>query len=444
MTNADPEDVPTVASEGVTVEKSFEPNDFPVPAIAFAVRSEREVPVSVRLVDSVPEDVAPENIGFHPKYGAEFWSVDGEGIVFERELAPNEEYTTVYGLRGDDGEDPEKFLSEPTLESVAPPVEGASADDADSGGVVDGGTDDAEADDAEADDADSGGGEATERESEGEAREESDAVDGSDGPAIGTDDGADGSTGATQGDVETVSIGPDPGDAAVGVPGSSGGAGGESEASGNGDSPDTDSDPDVRGDGVAGEAASDGGDGDGSAAPAPASEGTVLETLADEIEAADPDDPGVAALRDALGVDLTRATVEARIEHLQSTVSDLEAYADALEEFLDENGNGQRVLADVREQYDETVARLDGVEATAEGADESVGALERRFDDEFEDIEAKIDGVRTDVEALESELESLSTEVSEVVEMRDRLASALGGLGAKPVDEGGDGEGGSS
>ena len=84
MTDADPEETVTVTSDDVTVEKSFEPDDFPVPAIAFTIRSERETPVSVRFVDTVPDDVAPENIGFHPKYGAEFWDVEDGRIVFQR------------------------------------------------------------------------------------------------------------------------------------------------------------------------------------------------------------------------------------------------------------------------------------------------------------------------------------------------------------------------
>ncbi|MUV88407.1 hypothetical protein GJ631_18075, partial [Natronomonas sp. CBA1123] len=123
MSNAEPEERVTASSDGVTVEKSFEPDDFPVPAIAFVVRSEREETVAVRMVDSVPEHVTPEDIGFHPKYGAEFWGVDGDAIVFEREFEPGEEYTTVYGLRGGDSDDVEKYMTDPVLETVHPPLE---------------------------------------------------------------------------------------------------------------------------------------------------------------------------------------------------------------------------------------------------------------------------------------------------------------------------------
>lgn len=104
-----------VEQGGVVVEKSFEPDAFPVPAIAFAIRSDRDEPTVVRLVDRIPDDVATEDVGFHPKYGADFWAVADEHIVFEREFDPGEAYTTVYGLRASDTERIERFLTEPEL-----------------------------------------------------------------------------------------------------------------------------------------------------------------------------------------------------------------------------------------------------------------------------------------------------------------------------------------
>ena len=145
MSSADPAEVSMVVSrDGVTVEKSFEPDDFPVPAIAFVIRAERDEAVTVRISDEVPEQVAAEDIGFHPKYGAEFWSVDEGNIVFEREFESGEEYTTVYGLRASQTDDVESYMSEPTLEDVDPPLDdagqvvreviGDDVDDADDGG----------------------------------------------------------------------------------------------------------------------------------------------------------------------------------------------------------------------------------------------------------------------------------------------------------------------
>jgi archaellum component FlaC len=352
-----------VESDGVTVEKSFDPDDFPVPAIAFSIRADREDAVTVRLVDTVPDDVEPENIGFHPKYGAEFWDVVDGTIVFEREFAPGEEYTTVYGLRGENADVPEKFLSEPRLESVEPPL------DADAAAGI-------------APDADPELGDDTGRapDSEPESDPELDLEPPVSGP----------------GDSRT----PDPTDESA------------SETPDADASATADSSADVaRQPGPEADAASGG----------EVTDGSLLESLTAEIEAADPDDPELAALRDALGMDLTRASVEARIEHLQSTVSDLEAYTDALEAFLDENGDAQQVLEDVQESNEELEKRLTEVEATADRALEEASSVNDRIDEDIESL-------HSEVQALESDLEELSSDVSKVVEMRDRLANALGGF----------------
>lgn len=351
MPDVDHEEGVTAIRDGITVEKSFEPDDFPVPAIAFAISSDREESVTVRLVDTVSDDIAPENVGFHPKYGAEFWDVDGDEIVFEREFSGGEEYTTVYGLRGSDADIPTKFLDEPSIESVDPPLDG---DEAEAPAAVDAAV--------------------------AAVEDDSNAI-----PAIERiENGSE--MGAEDLDGEIVPSDTDHGRAS------------DSE----------------------GAAATRAGDAD------------VLSTLVAEIEAADPDDPAVAELRDALGIDLTRATVEARIEHLQSAVADLEAYTDALEAFIDENGDAQGLLEDLRDEYEGTTTRLDEVESLAEDAHESAESIDDQLDSE-------IDELRAEVERMESDIEAFSDELSAVVEMRDRLTRALGGLTAEgTIDDGGD------
>jgi hypothetical protein len=380
MTNADPEEIVRAESDGVTVEKSFDPDDFPVPAIAFSIHADRDQSVTVRLVDTVPDDVAPENIGFHPKYGAEFWDVVDGSIVFEREFAPGEEYTTVYGLRGENAEVPEKFLSEPRVESVEPPL------------------------DTETD-------VATQPEVESEVEVESE-------PAGQSHHEPDPEPEAEP-DVDTESILPDPGESI--------------QASGpTHESPpemtDADTDADVTEEASADVAGSpDVDDAADSASSPDVADKSLLESLTAEIEAADPDDPELVALRDALGMDLTRASVEARIEHLQSAVSDLEAYTDSLEEFLDENGDAQQLLGDVQDSHEELEERLTEVEATADRASAEASDTNDRIDHEIESL-------RSEMAAIEVDLDELSSDVSDVVEMRDRLANALGGFAGGTAD----------
>ena len=118
MSESEQYEMVTVASDGVTVDKRFEEDEFPVPAIAFEIQSSRSETVTVTLVDRVPEDVAVEDLGFHPEYGSEYWTIDEDQITFEREIEANSEYTTVYGIRATGTEDVEQFLTEPTLVTV--------------------------------------------------------------------------------------------------------------------------------------------------------------------------------------------------------------------------------------------------------------------------------------------------------------------------------------
>jgi predicted nucleic acid-binding Zn-ribbon protein len=118
----------TVASDGVSVTKRFEADEFPVPAIAFNVVSKRSQTVNLRLVDTVPDDVAVEDLGFHPEYGSEFWDINDDQITFEKEIEADSDYTTVYGIRATGTDDVEKFLTEPTIESVDPPLDESEED----------------------------------------------------------------------------------------------------------------------------------------------------------------------------------------------------------------------------------------------------------------------------------------------------------------------------
>lgn len=401
MSNADSEELVTAASDGVSVEKSFEPDDFPVPAIAFVLRSDRSETVTVRLVDTVPSRVPPEDIGFHPKYGAEFWDVEGDTIVFEREFEPNEEYTTVYGLRGGDANDAEDFMSEPTIESVDPPL-----DDGDSGDVV-------------RDVIGESGGESSEDDIASaidgiEADSDIDPEENGSRPASAAHDESDAGASASEDlDVDAGADADDQVETSV----------------------------------------------DLSDAGAIAADESLVAALAAEIREAEHDDEDLRTLRDAMDVDLASASVEARIEHLQSEVSDLAAYTEALEEFLDEEGTAEQVIDDLRSEFEATTERLEEVEATAESAAETAESVDDELDEvwsavddaasDAEDVSEDVESLRADLESLEADLdeatserlselesdvEELSEELSDVAEMRDRLANALGGLSGNGDD----------
>ncbi len=114
-------EVVSSSESGVTIEKSFDGEEFAVPAIRFELRSDHDDAVTVRLTDRIPSDFPMDNVGFHPEYENENWTAyKDHRVQFERTLEPNESLTTVYGIRLSDWSDAEKFLIEPELEEVTP------------------------------------------------------------------------------------------------------------------------------------------------------------------------------------------------------------------------------------------------------------------------------------------------------------------------------------
>ena len=118
----------TVSRGDVTVEKSFEPDEFPVPAVLFRIDSADSDPVELRLVDQIPEEYQMSAIGFHPDFESDNWmAYQDHRVVFERTLDPEEVVQTVYGVRLDREEDAVAFLDNPTLEGIEESAE--SVDD---------------------------------------------------------------------------------------------------------------------------------------------------------------------------------------------------------------------------------------------------------------------------------------------------------------------------
>jgi len=398
MADAEPDELVIESNDGVSVEKSFEPDDFPVPAIAFSIRSERDGEVSLRLVDTIPEDVPPEDIGFHPEYGAEFWETDGDTIVFSRDFEPREEFTTVYGLRDKDVDDIQRFLTEPRLESVVP-----AGEPEDSGEVVRDVIDDASGPDEDpvGDDLESAVTQVEAADVDLDSDEESTDLD--------------------------IDLPEPDAEGEVGPEADSANESGDTAASGT-------------------EEVSE----ESSGAPA-VTEDSLVASLAAELRSGEVADEDVEALEDALGVSEEGST-EARIEHLQSQVADLEAYTDALEAFLDEEGDAQTVIRELREEFDEATERLDDVdaeidelwtaidEAVAEAADVAEEAETIRED--VEELESEVDGeVAGRVDDLVTKVEGLEDELSGVKELRDRLTTALSGLAPRDPDDGPEAEG---
>jgi len=358
----------SVSSDGVTVDKRFEEDEFPVPAIAFEITSNRSETVTVTLTDQVPEDVAVEDLGFHPEYGSEYWTIEESEITFERELEANSEYTTVYGIRATGTDDVEKFLTEPVIEKVDPPLDEADVVDEQGSDVVR--------------DVISG---------------DSDAV-----PGLDDDDGDDSGTD----DVGTLDL-KDP------------------------NAPDDDS----------------GGNSADEAALEEAGVDSLVGALADEIRSGNVDANDVKLLGKAVeavsedgssgggGDGGDGGAVDARIQRLQTEVSDLMAYTDALEQFLNENGTGEDLIEEFRQDVQSFESDLQEVRDLASGHEQALSEIESSVDEvetsmndlqsEMSEVVADVDGVRDDVQGVESTVENVETTVDEVESTVDAVESDL-------------------
>ena len=372
-----------VSSDGVTVTKRFEEDEFPVPAIAFEFVSEREETVAVTLSDDVPESVAVEDLGFHPEYGSEFWTIDEDEISFEREFDANADYTTVYGIRATGADDVEKFLTEPAIETVDPPLpDGEQAD----GETADGnGAEDIvpEGDDDIVKDVISGDGNVPGLEDDDEATDEE----------IETLDLKDPNEPVESGTAATVEDGAEDGD----------------------DEPTAEVDAE-----------------------------SVVSAMADEIRSDDvPIDDlrlvqrAIDKLADRNGSSTGDGVHDARVEKLQTDVADLRAYTDALEEFLEEEGTGDQLIRDFESQLEEFDRTLDRVQSDLSETTETVSDVRTEMDDVSDDVESMsddVDGVSEEIEdversvsELETSLESVESSVNELeeevtdVDVSDRL-----------------------
>ncbi|MFC7196181.1 hypothetical protein ACFQL4_18615 [Halosimplex aquaticum] len=363
----------SVSAHGVTVDKRFEEDEFPVPAIAFEIQSVRSETVTVTLVDDVPEDVAVEDLGFHPEYGSEYWTIDEDQITFERELEAGAEYTTVYGIRATGTDNVEQFLTQPRIEQVDPPLE------------------------------DGGGGPVVDEQGSDVVR---DVISGDSDAVPGLDDADDADEGD---DVETLDL-KDPNE-----PADSGGSSGSSGSP----------------------SGSSGGSSGGGVSLDDADVDTLVGALATEIRNQNVDAEDVKLLRKAFDLaDDSGGSADARIQHLQTEVSDLLAYTGALEEFLDENGTGDEIIDEFREQVESFESELQDVRDMASGHDEALSSVEgsvAEVESSMESLQSDMDELLSEVEAVQSDVETVESSVDDVEGDVDDLEQQIGDIDVEDV-----------
>jgi len=433
-----------VSSEDVTVTKSLDRERFKTPAVVLEIRSDRETPTSIAVTDRIPEEIAIDDVGFHPDYGGEHWSIEGNEVTFEYTVDPGETYTTVYGVRNVDDQALRTVLDSPPSLRVTP--EAAEADD----GIEDLLSDDEDvvrdvisgerdslqvsddeppepAAEEEGPPAEASPGDATTEAGQADAPDEAEPPA---EPAAGTnapeetEPPAEPAAGAAEADApeETEPAGDaavEPAEPAEPFEVSDEEAGGDEpeligEETPGEDAAATEGEP-AADDAAPVEEAPDVG-GDASIAP-----GSVASALVAELEEGRVDEDDKRALREALSIEEDAdepevpGSVDARIEHLQNEVSDLAAYADALETFLDEHGGGDSVLVDIERDLDYTMDSIEELEERIEALDAGT-----------EDLELELSAVAGAVEDVETRIEDLETDVNDLLYLEEEVMEMEG------------------
>lgn len=454
---------------GVEVEKSYEPEEFPVPAIRFRITAPDEA-ASVRLTDEIPESFPMDRVGFHPEFESDNWTAyQNHRVEFTRDLEAGETVVTVYGIRIDDESEVAAFLDAPALErtdaagaasSEVADVIGEDSSDAVREVVADedtslAGLDEAKADrkaaetdieaavaaaEAEADapepDDEAGAVEADEPD-DPLAADEPEAADGSLDDAGQVDaGGSDAVPADDESDDEPV---PDldladPADdetTADDVADEDVGTGAERAGEASDESPsapdgqteepapslDLDEEPseaDATGDEDASVAADATGVATAGSAGTPDS--GLAAQLAAEIRSGEVADDDLALLREELDLGVPRS-VDARISKLQTQMSDMEAYTQALERFIDEEGSAQEVVESFERDLEDVSASVDSMAGRIADAETERAELDAELHglaDEVDDVAGRLEEAEGDVAATESRVVDLSTELDEV------------------------------
>ncbi|MDZ7701376.1 MAG: hypothetical protein U5J98_04530 [Halobacteriales archaeon] len=460
MSDADPDAV-TVSADGITLRKTVDTEQFQTLAVVIELASERDEVVRVQVVDQVPAAIPMDDVGFHPDYGAEHWSVEGGDVAFERDLEPEEAYTTIYGIRDYPEGEIDALLTEPSLGFVDTGAD--SLDD-----VIDKDRSDAVRDFVSG-------------EADLPGLEEEIAAAAEAAGSVGEPEAE-----ATEPAEEAEPPAADPAD--------------EPEPA----TPEPDDEPEP----IVTEVSADGPDEEAEHEPEPAAPvadagedreirvpltGGVVRVLIKELREGDIDPEDRRLLRDEL-LD-TESTVDARVSHLQQRVSDLEAYTDALEAFIDEEGTAEQVITGLRDdveglerevrasddRVDDAIDRLEAVDDRVDSVDSDVESVQRRsehlsdrledvedditgVDERAADLEARLGGVSADVDRvddrvgdidgrveelrdelntlrrnLRNDVQALEEDLEGFEEFRDRLSSVFGGPGG-PAGGGGDGD----
>jgi hypothetical protein len=109
-------------SDGVTVRKGLDLDTLALPALKFEIRSERDDPVGVRVVDRLPAAIDANRVGVHADFAADQWTAFEDGrVTFTTRLDPERPVVTLYGIWMDDPSRVHELLGSPDVKVTTDP-----------------------------------------------------------------------------------------------------------------------------------------------------------------------------------------------------------------------------------------------------------------------------------------------------------------------------------
>ena len=142
-------------------------------------------------------------------------------------------------------------------------------------------------------------------------------------------------------------------------------------------------------------------------------EGGLAATLAAEIRAGEVSESDLETLRGELDAGLPRSA-DVRIRRVQAQMEDLNAYADAIAEFIDEEGTGAELVERLDTELNEITDELDDLRESVEAAESDRTEIRR-----------SVAGVDRDVDAVEERLGEVATQLDDTAEVAEDAAAGV-------------------
>lgn len=139
-------------------------------------------------------------------------------------------------------------------------------------------------------------------------------------------------------------------------------------------------------------------------------ETSLLDRMVAELRAGRVSDDTLQYLREEIGDSYRSRGVDVRVKQLQTDVSDLRAYTNALEAFFDDHGSAEEVIERFEARLDSFEADLEALETTVETQGTMIGTHR----EEIRTLQETVESMGEDVTAVQDDVAELSADLTDV------------------------------